>query len=202
MAFQLKRADVTPGFLQAIAGPFHPVVMVYVDWPGDPVWAHSGIGTIQWDGASWHGVMPFGRVDLPEEMGGMASSRAALTLVGLAPDALEPVQQVHVRNRPGRVLVGAVDAPAGRFLVAPPVELFAGYVDAGRFTIEEVGAGDQPDLRHGIRLDLGVGPSARAGGSVYHSAEDQATAHPGDTAGRHLIRIEAILEGQTWPSTV
>lgn len=52
----------------------------------------------------------------------------------------------------------------------------------------------------------GVGGVAQFGdplvsASVYHSAEDQASRFLGDTAGRHLIRIEAVTEAATWPET-
>ena len=54
-------------------------------------------------------------------------------------------------------------------------------------------------LEHGLRLDLGVGPSARSAATVLHSAEDQSVKFPGDTAGRHLIEIEKRVQVMTWP---
>jgi len=183
--------------LNALAKHFHPVLLVFVDWPGDPVFAHSGAGVITFEEATWHGVGQFGRVDLPQESTGMMATRATLTLVGIAESDIDNIETATARNRSCRVLVGCVTQAGGNVLIGDPVELWSGYVDAARLRVDAEGG----DLVHAVRVEIGVGPSARARASVYHSAEDQASNFIGDTAGRHLVRIEAITEATTWPET-
>jgi hypothetical protein len=188
---------IAPEMLAALKGHFHPVLLVFVDWPDDPVFAHSGRGVIAWDAADWHGVGQFGSIDLPQEATGMMAQRATLTISGVSDDDINDIETATARNRACRILVGCVTEPSGTVLIGEPVELWAGYVDAARLRIEAEGG----DMVNAVRVEIGVGPSARARASVYHSAEDQASRFPGDTAGRHLIRIEAVTEAATWPET-
>jgi predicted transcriptional regulator len=75
--------------------------------------------------------------------------------------------------------------------------MFQGYMDALRFTIS--GSGDV--IEHALQLDLGSGVSMRQMAAILHSNEDQSLRHPGDTAGRHLINIEARVGTLRWPAS-
>lgn len=188
------RRGVSPGMMAALQGVLHPVTLVWLDWPEEPVFAHSNAGVISWDGHDWRGVGIYGRLDVPEEMAGMISSRATLSLLGVPPAVFETVD-AQVRNRAGRIWFGAATTPGGNTLAGAPCATYAGYVDAMRYTIQREGE----DLVHAIQVELGSGPSARASSSVWHSWEDQAAKHPGDTAGRFLVNVEAEAEALTWP---
>lgn len=181
----LLSRGVSAAFLAALNGIWHPVVLVYLDWPGSVVRYHSNAGTITWDGADWFGVGNFSRISHPGEGVGMMAERVVLTVVGGTEEQLDDSEQM-VRNRDGAIYIGATTTRGGTTLVGSPHEVWTGYMDAMRFTM----AASDGGVEHAIQLDLGSGPSARAVASVFHSFEDQDAKHPGDTAGRWLINIE------------
>lgn len=189
------RRGVDAATLEAMAaGPFFPVVLVFVDWPDAPVHAHSGVGVIEWDGAQWHGVGPYGAVEIPDEGGGLASRPANLRMVGLD-DRLDDYLDAPVRNRRARILCGVVTERGGTELIGEPFELFSGYVDAMRDLVE----GADGELRRGVALQVASGPSQRSSAEIYHTPEDQALFASWDTAGRLVLNAEAEAQRMTWP---
>lgn len=189
----LKR-PVHPDTLAALHGVFHPVVMVYLDWPGGAVRAHSGVGTITWGGHSWFGVGKFGEVEIPGEAPGLAASNVSLSLLGVPP-AIWDTLSTPIRNRPGALWAALATKPGGNVLVGSPISLFNGHMDAMRYRLRREDGG----VSHVVQVDLGSGPGARSAAAVLHSYEDQIAKFPGDTAGRHLINIEAHVENEPWP---
>jgi hypothetical protein len=190
----LKR-DISDALLAEMSkSVWHPIMLVDLDWPGERLRAHSGVGPIVWKGETWNGVGKFGAVSSPTEGTGLAASSITMQLMGLPPEVLDEAMQ-PIRNREALVYLGATTSPAGSVLIGNPYLLIAGYMDALRFTTQR----DGEDLQHGLQLDIGIGPSARSAAVVLHSAEDQGAKYPGDTAGRHLIEIEKRLQVMTWP---
>lgn len=186
---------VPPAMMAAItAGGFHPAILVDLDWPGGAVQVHSGLGSLRALGRTWRGVGRFGAIEVPAEASGMVATRTTLTLLGVPPDVYD-LLDAPVRNRPGEVLFGVAAEAGGNTLVSDPVIMFAGYMDAMRYTIQP----DGKDLQHAIQLELGSGPEARSLASVVHSAEDQKRRWPADTAGRHLMNSETRAVTMTWP---
>jgi hypothetical protein len=176
------------------SGQFYPVVMVYLDWPGAPVFAHSGVGMIEFEAADWIGVGEFGQIQLPEEQASLAATAATFRLLGLPAAILERMED-QIRNLAARVLFGCVTTRGGNVLVADPVEVFVGYMDALKYAASKSGL----QIVHGIELQVATGPSARARASVYHSYEEQVAAYPGDTFGRLFINNEAEAASLSWP---
>lgn len=173
---------------------FFPVSLVYLDWPGGVVRAHSGRGDLVTLGGTWRGVGKFGAIDVPAESAGLVAVRATLTLMGV-PSGVFDMLGAPIRNRPGQVYFGVTTEPGGNVLVSDPISMFAGRMDAMRYTLQPDGG----DLVHAVQIELGSGPSARARASVYHSAEDQKRKFPSDTAGRLLKNIAKYVETMTWP---
>jgi len=187
--------DVPAAMMAAIEkGDFYPIAMVYLDWPGGAVRAHSGVGDLSYDGKTWRGVGGFGGIDVPAESASLVSSTATLTLLGVPPEIFDRLDD-PIRNRPGEVLFGITTEPGGHVLVSDPISMFAGYMDAMRYVIQP----DGKDLIHAVQIDLGSGPNARAKASIVHSFEDQKRKFPGDTAGRNLLNLEAYATTMTWP---
>lgn len=181
--------------LATLAQPiFYPVILVYLDWPDTPVFLHSNYGTLMWDSVGWHGVGHFGDMTIPEESLGMAAQSAEMRLIGL-PAELDDYLDDPIRNRPARVWFGVVTERAGNVLVADPVEVFSGYMDAMRDNTQASDDG----LSRGVILSVAPGPSQRSRAEVYHTYEDQMRAYPGDTAGRFSINIEATVATMLWP---
>jgi hypothetical protein len=186
---------VDPALLSTLAQPvFFPIILVYIDWPGSPVYVHSNIGTVSFDGETWQGVGAFGDVDMPEEALGLASQAATLRLIGL-PQELDDYLDDPVRNRDASIWFGTVTERSGNQLTGDPVEIFSGYVDAMR----DVFTSNDGEATRGVILSVAQGPSQRQRAEVYHTYEDQIAAFPGDTAGRFSINIEAEVKKIRWP---
>lgn len=193
--------DVPPAMMTALAGVFHPVLLVYLDWPGATVRAHTGAGVITWGGYDWQGVGPFGGISVPAGIGGsMVATEANLTLLA-DPMTLADYADDAIRNRDAEILfgctVGRPRDPGGTTLVSDPVTIFRGVMDAMMFEV----ARDGENVAHQASLTLITGQSARAPAAVYHSDEDQSRKYPGDTAGRHLVLAMAKAQKLTWPET-
>ena len=187
--------DVDSALLTALSGAvFHPIILVYLDWPDAAIRVHSSPGTVTFDGFNWTGVGGFGEITIPEEALGLAAQNAEMRLVGL-PDELDDYLDDPIRNRAAKVYFGAVTERAGTTLIGTPVEIFSGYMDAFR----DVLSVDSGGATRGVILSVAQGPSQRSAAEVYHTYEDQITAYPGDTAGRFSINIEAEVKKIRWP---
>lgn len=185
--------------MAALAETFYPVVFVWLDWPGAPLRAHSGVGTITWGGHSWAGVGKFGAVSVPSEDGGsMVATEASLSLVA-DPAALDGYLDDAIRNLSGEIYKGLVTArpgeAGGTTLVSDPVTMFSGTMDGLLMDITPDDAGYTTQAV----VSLVTGPGARSGATIYHSGEDQARRYPGDTAGRLVALAIARLQKMTWP---
>jgi hypothetical protein len=188
---------IDPPTLAALSAPvFFPVLFVYIDWPGGAVRVHSGVGSITWGGHTWLGVGAAGEIETQGEALSPASARSRLTLYGPF-DALLAQSAVQARQRAGAIYLGTVTQRGGNVLTGLPFPVFEGFVDGLRFSARDQGG----DIRFGLQVDLLSGPSLRANAAIFHSAADQQAAFPGDTAGRHLISIEARVQRTTWPES-
>lgn len=198
------RRGVAPETLAALKRPFFPILMVFLDWPEAPVYAHTGVGPITFRGQTWLGVGPVGGVDLPSDsMGGVASAEAVLSLIGVPAD-LDGLADDNIRNRTVEVFVALLqDRPGGydgqqatgNLLVGAPIPLFSGTVDALDLDSKETSDG----VEHTAKVGVSTGPSARSSATCFHSDEDQRRFYPWDTAGRHLIMAKARAEKLRWP---
>ena len=177
---------------------WHPVVMAYVDWPSGAVYAHSGVGTITWDGHDWLGIGDYGRIEVPAETRSGAARRLTLTLLGTIADLLGQAGEA-VRNRDGEIYAGAVTTRSGNVLVADPVRVWRGTADALRFNMVS-----QDELvtrvEAALQLQLSSGPALRRNASQFHSQEDHKVNYSAtDTAGRLNQAPETVAKNMTWP---
>jgi len=172
---------VPAGMLAVLDQPLHPVMLVYVDWPGGAQRAHSNFGTITWGGHDWIGVGSMGGVTLPGEMTGLAVSDGMLTLGGL-PEEIDDLLGLDPRGAEVLIYFGLTTARNGTVLVSDPVLAWAGYVDGMASSEGYEGA----EIRSTITLPVVSRSSQRLRPAAYHSEADQAAEYPGDTAGRWL----------------
>ena len=177
------------------AGWFHPVVMVYLDWPGSAVRAHSSAGVISFGGHDWAGVGKFGKIEVSEEAVGMAQAGASLILTG-APPELDQYLDAPIRARDAEVWFGVVDGRGSNALIGQPFRIFAGYMDAMRDTITAEDGG----ITRAIILQIVNGPSQREGVSLFHTDEDQRARFPDDTAGRLFLHAQPRAMTLRWPA--
>lgn len=194
----LKRGLSAPQ-LAALAGPLYPVLFAYVDWPDEPVWAHSATGTISWGGHDWLGVGSFGGVEVPPEASaGVATSEAVLSLMGVPAD-LDGRTDDLIRGRDVELHLGFLSGRPGEgeVLIGDPIGLFAGTMDGLDIAASLQGS----TVLHECRVTVATGPGARSMASINHSDEDQRRLHPGDTAGRLIILALAKAQKMTWPQS-
>jgi len=166
---------IDPDTLSAMASAFYPVVLVQIDWPGEMVHVHSGVGVLAYDGHDWLGVGDAGGITLPGETMGMAQQPGTLTIGG-APVEIDEYLSLDVIGRSVQVLYGVVTSRAGTTLIGQPFDVFECEID---------GVSDEqtPDARS-ISLQVSPGPSQRSAGSAAHSFTDQSARFPDDTGGR------------------
>lgn len=180
--------------LQAMAGHFHPVLAVELDWPGDPVYAHSGVGEIVWEGKTFLGVGEFGNIAIPGDNFGAVPTEAILTLLGVPSEIFDRLDD-PIRNRFGAIYFGVTTEAGGGVLVGDLIGLFQGYMDASRYIGERQG----DEINHGIQLTLGSGAGMRSTAFITHSYESQISEYPGDTGGRHLQSSVTQARKRRWP---
>lgn len=185
--------NVDPVLLAALSGPFHPVLLVYIDWPGEAVRVHSGLGQIDWGGNIWHGVGERGFVSFPAEAMGAASFAGVLKIGGL-PAEIDAHLTVDPRERDVEIYFGAVTERAGITLRGNPVLAFSGYVDS---MSDEEAFDAAGSSSRAISVGIASGPSQRTRGGAFHTYADQIAAHPNDTAGRWLVAARAQSEANT-----
>lgn len=185
--------------LAAIAGPyFHPVILAEIDWPGAPLYAHSGRGDITWGSRTWAGVGEFGSVDVPEEVMTAVPSEFSMAIITDFDD-IEPYTDTVIRGRQGRVLLGATSTPGGNDLIGA-VEIIEGTADGLAMQVQLEDGDGITRTFYQITITMTTGPSMRSAAAIAHSDEDQRRAFPGDTAGRHLILAEANAQKTLWPA--
>lgn len=189
---------IHPDTLAAIlAGGFHPQILIFVDWPGDPVRVNLGLETITWDSSDWFGVGGFGDLSIPQEGAELVPADAILSMI-LPEDEIDAVLAAEVRNISARVYGALTTTPAGATLIGEPFEVFAGYVDGLSEALRVTTSPTMRELESSVQLELGTGPSARQAAAVVHSHEGQSAAHPGDTIGRLLINSVDRQRRVTW----
>ncbi len=179
---------------------WHPVLLVYVDWPSAVVRAHSGVGSIAFASETWLGVGPYGRVTVPAESKSSAARRSVLTLLADRDSILaEAIAAGQARGRAGEIWFGAVTERAGNVLVSDPVNVFRGTVDAVTYRLESTDDDGAVKVEAAIQVTLGSGPALRRKATQYHSLEDQQQDFPNDTAGRLIQAAETAAKNRTWP---
>ncbi|WP_428924998.1 hypothetical protein [Marinibacterium sp. SX1] len=189
----MKR-DIHPDTLAAIvSGNFHPALMVYLDWPGDPVWAHTGAGDMSWGGQDWVGVASMGGIEIPPETADGVSSETILTLV-VPEEDLDAIMAADIRNRPGEIYFAVVTERAGNVLIGEPFLFYEGPMNGLAERIERDGSA----VYFSVRVTVGSAPGLRDAATVVHSYEHQQGEFPGDTAGRLLINSPAAAAQVVW----
>jgi len=196
------RRGFNPTSMAMLDSLFHVNLMVFVDWPEDPLRFHLGQGPINWGGEVWHGFGELASVSIPSEAEGIIATNAQIQIIGVPLD-LDGKLENRIRGREVNVMLALMDRREYGSLITDPVMLFQAAMSASRMRTQNVGSGaSEPgvqDIYHAVEVDLMTGPSARAKASVYHSDEDQKQKHPDDTAGRLVILSRSRAEKFKWP---
>ena len=189
------RRGVDPVLLAEVSKPFFfPVWLLWIDWPVEPIRAHTGRGNIGFAGETWAGVGRFALISLPTEQMGLAADVATIRIIG-EPANILPMLTGQIRNRLGGVWFGAVTERAGSQLIGAPTQVFSGFVDGARMVVDESVEG----YNHALEIEMGTGAPARSKASHFHSDADQRAKYPTDTAGRLLQSSLARTISMRWP---
>jgi hypothetical protein len=181
----MRNVDAT--LLAEISQPFFfPAFLVFIDWPEDPVFAHSGVGDMSFDGQTWSGIGKFAQIVLPPEQNGTAASTAEFSLVGL-PGELVDLVTADARDIDCAVWFGAVTERAGATLIGTPEDVFRGRGDQ---LIESIARAETGRSRT-VRLGSVTGPSQRLRSGFFHTSEQHQRTYPGDTFFRHTAGVQA-----------
>lgn len=108
-----------------------PVILVFIDWPNDPVYAHNRTGDIVYDSKVWSGVGDFGSIGDVELDHNLGAHTVSLTLSGINPDTLTKVTLGGVVNRDVELHFGVLDEN-GQLISAFPY--FYGRVSSNQMT--------------------------------------------------------------------
>lgn len=96
--------------LEALEKPVvEPITLIYIDWPTGPVYAHTGIGDIVFNGKVWSGVYHFGKIGDVVADANIGAHTMDLELSGIDPFALNEVVTKNVINREMEAYYGALD---------------------------------------------------------------------------------------------
>jgi len=191
--------SLDPALAAALSGAsFNPIVLVYLDWPGGAVRAHSGAGSITWGGQSWAGVGKFGDVSVPDESASGVPMEFALSIVCDLAELADYADAV-IRQRVGSIYLGATTTPGGNVLIGDPVDIASGTMDTSVLMIS-VDRGVAPVTLYRLTVGMSTGPGYRTAAGIAHSHEDQSRAYPGDTAGKMLVLATARAEKTLWPA--
>lgn len=181
--------------LSALSGTFNPITLVFVDWPSSPVYTHSGIGDVSFNGQTWLGLGKYGGISIPSEDLSLVNTKATLSVAGNLVDLLAELN-ADPRNSDVLIYFGVTTEPAGNVLVGEPTLIFSGYVDSVDFSLNKQGT----DLNSSLTVGISSGPSARASATINHTPEDQVFKYPNDTAGRQLVnQNKKLYNPDVWP---
>lgn len=172
---------------------FHPCSLVYIDWPDDPVYAHSGRGIIRYNGRDYTGLEPVGSILLPSEAMGIVADDATLTLVGPIADLLGAANETDVIGSEVRIYAAATGTAGGNDLIGEPMRTFTGQV-------AKTDLDAKPEAPSVLSVRVLSGEPARASAKITHSDEDQQISYPRDTFFQR-VRLASAWVGNlpTWP---
>lgn len=177
------------------ASIFYPNLMVFVDWPGDPLRFNMRETDMVYQGETYYGFGPLANLALPGESQGIAADVASLSIAGVDHD-LNGKMNSPVRGREVAVYMALMSSRVNGARIGDPIPLFKGTIGSMRMRTTAV---SDTDLMSTIEVDLSTGPSARAKSSIYHTDEDQRSKYPADTAGRLVILSYAKAQKLRWP---
>jgi len=90
-------------------GLIRPAILVFLDFPDDPVYAHNRLGEIVYDGNTYIGVGNMGSISKAQEGLETRPYSVNLTLNGLDPEFVTQVMNTKYQGRVAKVIVVFLD---------------------------------------------------------------------------------------------
>lgn len=157
-------------------------VFVALDFASGPVRVWSGLGDVQWDGATWRGVGDLMGISSVEESADVRSNVVTLTLAGVPNSVIDIAMSDAWKNRIARIWF-AVFEPDGS-LAAEPTLVLRGRMD--QLTYSE---GETANFALTVETRLADLERPRV---RRYTTEDQQQEYPGD---RGFDYVESIAAG-------
>ncbi|WP_018125694.1 hypothetical protein [Desulfovibrio oxyclinae] len=174
-------------------GTVYPALLVYLDFPDDPVRAWSGVGSLHWGGHVWHGVGQFGGVSGITDTLDLKSQTVDISLSGIplkdetgAPlfDTISTTFTQHYQGRAVEFFYAVFTEDWA--LVPDPVSLWLGRMDAPTITLD--GSGITVSLSAEHEFASLTRPRVR-----HYSDVDLRERAPGDKGLEFVSSLQEIL---------
>jgi hypothetical protein len=185
---------LSPAFLAAIeSSAVRPAIFVESNFTSGPLYAWTGLGSIDWNGHTWLGVGSLGSISTIEEGSDVNAKGITIGLSGIDPVLLTGVVSEFQTGLPVTVYFGLFDASMA--LIADPVISFQGRMDQPTLDVDGQTASISINCENRL-LDMNVSVERR------YTNEDQQLDYPGDRGFEFVNSIQevAINWGRT-PST-
>ncbi|QUN06426.1 hypothetical protein KDN34_02885 [Shewanella yunxiaonensis] len=146
------------------------VLLVYLDFASGPIYVHSGVGDLVYEGINYRGIGVLGKIGSVKENGKVAPDKLTLGLSGIPSELLSTMLTEYYQNRPARISVVILDNDT-QLPIAGDV-IFAGRMDVAKLT-----DGDTSTISLNVNSRAIDWKNARNG--RYTDADQQAK-YPGD----------------------
>ena len=120
--------DVDPAIDPELeADPYRLLVMAELDFPSAPVYVHSGVGEVDFDGKTFLGVGQLGKVSPLQETTELQSYGLSLELSGVDPALVSISLNDNVQGRDAKIYLVFLDEDLQ--IINPPVGPWVGRMD-------------------------------------------------------------------------
>lgn len=171
---------VTLAFHEAALQPVGaPVLYVFLDFDGDPVYLNHSNVTFQWDNHDWLGAGELGAIDFPDETSDLTAQPLKLTLTGVDSAYLAHARESVYKGRTVVVYVAMHD-PETLALLGTPEEFWRGFMDVMTLEADKGVGSITLTCEHWLRIAPAV---------TRYTNEDQQVLFSGDKFFEHLKTV-------------
>lgn len=153
---------------------FPPIILVFLDWPNDPVYAWNGYGNLSWDSQTWVGTGHLGTFSPISESGDLRANGTALTLSGIPSDLITKAFANDFQGVDGKIWLGEISSDGT--LPIDPYLAFDGFIDNSAFEESGIDGGETSIIT--VNLEKEMIDRRIVGRRNTH--EDQQIDAPGD----------------------
>lgn len=167
----------------ALAAPaIEARVLVFLDFPSDPVYANDGTTDIVWNGNTYLGAGEIGAVESVGESVDNLAKPVTLTLSSL-PEIVAMARDEVYQNEQALLMLGIIDGSTGQ-LLADPETLWEGRMDVLDIRLDAQLGQITLNLEHRLRREPRI---------ARYTDPDQQLAYSGDTFFNMLQSIPGFV---------
>jgi len=154
--------------------------LLFIDWPGDPLYTWSGVGTISWNGQTWVGAGSLGHMDKVADSLTKNDTGVELILDYLNDDLRNEIVTTDPRGSDASIYLALM---ASDGTVTEAYEIYPGFVDE----IEILDAGSSGAIKVRLASEL-----SRLAKPVYFHLSDahQKYLFPGDKGMEFATKMD------------